>query len=241
MQNFTFVIKHIYGNDNKFVDALSRKCLILQEFQVKTLGFDSLKEMYIDDPDFKDAYEACENLVLRDRSQWIEYLIQDGLLFKGNQLCIPKSSMRENLLKEKHSGGLAGHLSHDKTFAQLNSLYYWPGMRTDVRKFVNRCRICQHAKGKRQNTGLYQPLPILERSWDAVSMDFLLGLSRTHRGCDSIFMVVDRFSKMAHFIPCQKTSDATHIANMCFKETVRLHGLPKSIVSDRDTKFVGHF
>jgi hypothetical protein len=116
---------------------------------VKTLGFDSLKDMYRNDSDFKDAYEACENPILRDRSQWVEYLIQDGFLFKGNHFRISKSSMRENLLKEKHSGGLAGHSGHERTFSQLNILYYWPGMRTDVNKLVSRCRIFQHAKGKR--------------------------------------------------------------------------------------------
>ena len=68
MQNFTFVIKYIVGNANKVVDALSRRCLILWEFQVKTLGFEHLKDMYHDDIDFKEAYEACKSPVLRDRS-----------------------------------------------------------------------------------------------------------------------------------------------------------------------------
>jgi hypothetical protein len=98
MKNFTFVIKHISGNAYKVVDALSRRCLILQEFQVKTLGFEHLKEMYHNDPDFKEAYEACVDPVLRDRSRWIEYLIQDGFLFKGFQLCIPKCSMRAGMI-----------------------------------------------------------------------------------------------------------------------------------------------
>jgi hypothetical protein len=134
-----------------------------------------------------------QNPVLRAKIQWIEYLIQDGLLFKRNQLYIQKSSMRENLLKEKHSGGLVGHFGHEKMFVQLNNMYYWPRMRIDVKIFVKKCRIFLHAKGKRQNTGLYRPWPVLERLWDVLSMDFVLGLPRTQRGCDSIFLVVDRF------------------------------------------------
>jgi hypothetical protein len=240
-KKFTFVIRHISGNANKVVDVLRRRILILQKFQVKTLGFDHLKEMYHDDLDFGDAYEACENLVLRDKSQWDEYLIQYGLFFKGCQFCIPNCSMRENLLKEKHSGGLAEHFIHDKIFYQLNGSYYWLGMRAEVKRFVNNCNIFQYAKGKKKKTGLYHPFPIIERSWDAISMDFVLGLPRTQRGSDSIFVVVDRFFNMEHFIPFQKASDAMHVANLFFKEVVRLHGFPRSIVSNRDTKFVGHF
>ena len=68
--------------------------------------------------------------------------------------------MRDNLLKEKHSGGLAENFGHDKKFAQLNSLYYCPGMREKLKRFVNKCEICQYAEGKKKNTRLYQPLPI---------------------------------------------------------------------------------
>ena len=144
-------------------------------------------------------------------------------------------------MQEKHGGGLAGHFGQDKTYAQLSSFYYFQGMRTDVKKFVEKCRIFQYAKGRSQNAGLYQRLPIPSRPWDVMSMDFVLGLPKTQRGHDYVLVIADRFSKITHFIHCFKTSDATHVANLFFKEVVRLHGLPRSIASERDTKFVGHF
>jgi hypothetical protein len=104
MHNFNFFIKHISGSANKVLDALSRRCLIMHEFKVETLGFEYFKEIYRDDTDFKEAYKACENPFLRDISQWMEYLIQDGLLFKWIQLCILKCTMRYNTLKENTVG-----------------------------------------------------------------------------------------------------------------------------------------
>ena len=107
-------------------------------------------------------------------------------------------------------------------------------MNKDVALFVKKCVECLKAKSRLMPHGLYSPLPIPTAPWEDVSMDFIVGLPRTKKGRDSIFVVVDRFSKMSHFIACHKTDNASNVADLFFREVVRLHGVPKTIVSDRD-------
>lgn len=107
-------------------------------------------------------------------------------------------------------------LGEKKTFFLVKEKFYWPKMEKDVMRYVERCRTCRVAKSHNQNTGLYTPLPVPSAPWLDVSIDFVVGLPRTQRNKDAIMVVVDRFSKMAHFSPCNKTSDATNIADLYF-------------------------
>ncbi|PKI44058.1 hypothetical protein CRG98_035545 [Punica granatum] len=134
-----------------------------------------------------------------------------------------------------------GHVGRDRTLQLVQSSYFWPSIRKKVEKYVHRCKVCQVSKGTTTNAGLYMPLPIPLQPWVDITMDFVLGLPRTQRGNDSIYVIVNKFSKMAHFIPCKKSTDAVRVAQLYFREVYLLHGLPISIVFDRDTRFLSHF
>jgi hypothetical protein len=110
-----------------------------------------------------------------------------------------------------------------------------------VERYVSRCTTYNKAKSRLNPHGLYMPLPVPSVPWEDISLDFVLGLPRTKRGRDIIFVVVDRFSKMAHFIPCHKSDNASHVTDLFFTEIIRLYGVPNTIVLDRDAKFLSHF
>jgi hypothetical protein len=168
-------------------------------------------------------------------------VLNDGFLFRANRLCIPVGSIHLLLIQKAHGGGLMGHFGAKKTEDVLVSHFFWPKMRRDVERFVARCTTCQKAKSHLNPHGLYMLLPVPSTPWADIFMDFVLGLPRTKRRRDSIFVVVDRFSKMAHFIPCHKSDNVVHIADLFFKEIVHLHGMTSTIVSDRDAKILSHF
>ena len=110
--------------------------------------------------------------------------------------------------------GLAGHFGRNKIIEAVEHRFYWPSLKRDVVRLVSQCRPRQLAKQRKQYSGLYTPLPVPNCPWQDVSMDFVLGLPKIARKHDSILVVVDRFSKMAHFLPCSKTSDASRVATI---------------------------
>ena len=217
-------------------DALSRRYALVSTLNAKLLGFEYVKKLYADDDDFANVYGACEKVAFS------KFYRLDGYLFRENRLCVPNSSMCELLVREACEDGLMGHFGVRKNLDVLHEhFFFWPKMKCDVERVCTRCVTCRQAKSRVLSQGLYTPLLVPSVPWVDISIDFVLGLPRARKGRDSIFVVVDRFSKMTHFIFCHIIDDATHIADLFFKKIVRLHGVPRSIVSNCDVKFLNYF
>lgn len=208
IEMFPYVIKYKNGKENIVVDALSRRYALLTSLQTKLLGFEFVKDLYANDSDFGKVWDSCS------KHAFGNYYRHDGFLFQKNKLCVLVCSLREMLVRESHGGGMMGHFGVKKTLEILHEHFYWPTMKHGVQSVCDKCIPCKQAKSKAMPHGFYTPLPMPNHPWIDVSMDFVLGLPRSQGGKDSIFVVVDRFSKMAHFIACSKTNDATRIADL---------------------------
>ncbi len=168
--------------------------------------------------------------------------LRNGLLwYKQNRLHVSEGKMRDTLLKECHDGPLAGHGGAKRTTTFLKKSYYWPNLKDSAEEYVKTCLTCQQNQTlNKKQAGLLQPLPIPEGPWESVSMDFMVSFPPS-KGFDAIMVVVDRFSKMAHFIPTKDEATAQETGRLFFSHIFKHHGLPKDIVSDRDPKFTSKF
>jgi hypothetical protein len=166
---------------------------------------------------------------------------QGVLLYEGRLVLSKKSVMIPTLLQEFHATPQGGHSGFYRTYRRIAANVYWVGMKNTVQEFVKNCDVCQRQKYLASSPGgLLQPLPIPNQIWEDLSMDFITGLPKS-KGYEAILVVVDRLSKYCHFIPLKHPYTAKLIAEVFVKEVVRLHGIPLSIVSDRDPIFMSNF
>ncbi|EOY26510.1 DNA/RNA polymerases superfamily protein [Theobroma cacao] len=170
-------------------------------------------------------------------------LSDDGTLMLRDRICVPKDDqLRRAILEEAHSSAYALHPGSTKMYQTIKESYWWPGMKRDIAEFVAKCLICQQIKAEHQkSSGTLQPLPIPEWKWEHVTMDFVLGLPRTQSGKDAIWVIMGRLTKSAHFLAIHSTYSIERLARLYIDEVVRLHGVPVSIVSDRDPRFTSRF
>ncbi len=163
--------------------------------------------------------------------------LEDDLVLYKNRIYIPDSNeLKLTVTRQAHDAKVAGHFGRDKTLELLTRNYYWPNLDEWVKTYVRTCDACQRNKTARHKKyGRLQPLEIPYRPWEYISMDFITDLPKVS-GYDQIWVVVDRFTKMAHFIPL-KNRLAHNLALAFIREVWRLHGLPLGVVSDRDTVF----
>lgn len=160
----------------------------------------------------------------------------DVALFEG-KMYVPEGSLRIEALQQAHDDPLAGHFGFKRTKELLQRVYWWPGARAYVKDYVASCKTCERNKPRRHKPyGLLHAEDPPYGPWEALTLDFVTDLPPSALGgriYDSILVIVDRFTKMAHYVPCRKDMDAEGLGEVFLREVVRLHGVPKSIVSDR--------
>ena len=199
---------------------------------------------------FRQAYASDPNFGGRDRRSRggspIQY--QQGDLWYQDEGGVPKivvptdEQLRLLLFHEVHDAPIGAHLGAEKTAWRLRQTFVWPGLDRDTRQYVRGCDQCQRNKPVlRKPTGLLQPLPLPTDKWVDLSMDFITKLPKTSRGNDAVFVIVDRFTKWAYMVPIPEAIDAPQVAQLFFNHVFTRHGMPKTIVSDRDTLFLSHF
>jgi hypothetical protein len=145
-----------------------------------------------------------------------------------------KEKLRKQILNEAHESLFSIHPGSNKMYRDVRKKFWWKGLKQDIARFVAECDVCCRVKAEYLKlAGTLQPLPILAYKWEDITMDFISRLPKTSGGYDSIWVIVDRLTKSAHFLSVNITYSVTKYLELYLKHIVCLHGVPKTIVSDR--------
>jgi hypothetical protein len=257
---YEFDVHYKPGRKNVVADALSRRTcedVAAELMHISATPPDELMEQlragYGQDAFFSKVLAAFRGEGTPETSQqrkWrrqFRYVEEERLLYEVRahtpRLCIPNApGLRMALIWEHHDAPSGGHFGVERTVSRLKRLYWWPTVRKDVRRYVLSCDSCQRNKPSHHSPiGLLQPLPIPGGRWQDLSMDLITQLPFTARNKDAVFVVVDRMTKRMHCMATTTNASAPELARLFMEHVYKLHGMPRSIVCDRDPRFTSRF
>uniref|UniRef100_A0A803Q2X2 RNA-directed DNA polymerase n=1 Tax=Cannabis sativa TaxID=3483 RepID=A0A803Q2X2_CANSA len=240
LMEFQFSIQYKAGKENKVADALSRQhehSLSSLKTTITSGCFEFLEELNqenITNPNLRLIHEQLKE----DSTTLSGYEVRDGLLYFQHKLVVNKHShLKRQLLREFHDSPIGGHAGSQQNFLRLSANFFWHGMKQDVYNYVRQCLVCQIIKYSPTTPyGLMQPLEMPKRVWEDLVMDFIVGLPNSN-GVTNILMVIERFTKYAHSGALLDHYSAAKVAELFTNMVICLHGVPRTIVSDRDPIF----
>jgi hypothetical protein len=267
IKDYDLEVHYHPGKANVVADALSRKhcnyvtlepysedlCEEMRKLNLELVEHGNLFAVSIESPLHerismaelidKEVHKIKQKLEERDPKYDCFRRDDKGVVWFGQRLVIPQDQdLKKEILDEAHLSKFTIHLGSTKMYRDLRENFWCSNMNGEIAEYVSGCDTCQWIKASHLKTaGQMQPLSIPTWKWDDISMDFIVGLPLTPWKHDSIWVIVDRLTKIVHFIPVHTTYSAERYAEIYVDHIVRLHGVPKIILSDRGTQFVARF
>jgi hypothetical protein len=258
LSEFDLKIVYIKGSENGRADALSRREDHQQQMTPEALS------IFRQDQD-GNLQQASRQLGatyrIRENDNWIKELRkaqqkekptgkdfrQQGRFIEYRQRIYVPKELQQELVKRIHEAPAHGHQGIARTYQRIRQNYDWPGMRSTVQKVIQECDICAKSKAARHKPyGELQPLPVPEKAWDSIALDFIVKLPLSKEpismaSYDSILVITERLTKFGHFIPYKEASTASDLAYSFLRNIVGIHGMPREIISDRGSVFTSKF